>query len=296
MNRPSTYYELFGVSRSANSEEIRAAYVALMKQYHPDAAGPGDAAAEHTVALINRCYAVLKDPLKRAEYDAKLAHKPRRAEALPRRRAMTVVPPPRRMSQRRWVVLLVAIGAAGAALATQLGNEWTADPGSSAGTLFGWSAAADSAGARRPLPSREVGRALKLATTVSTEQALTVSRDCFEAARAQADAGSAQLCIIFDDAVLYWRQNASDYAALPLYYREEVMRMRHLSALGLSGSQAEKRLDELRDTTFHGLLAQLARNQEASDKTARVAAAAPASSPPEAKPSRNSQSQIGTNE
>jgi DnaJ domain len=296
MNRLSTYYELFGVSRSASSEEIRAAYVALMKKHHPDAGGGGDVAAEHTVALINRCYAVLKDPIKRAEYDAKLAHKPRPAEPLPKGRAMTVVPEPR-MSQRRWVVLLVAIGAAGAALATQVGNDWTADAGSSAGTLFGWSSAAvDSGAAMRPVQSSEVARALKLATRLSTDQALTVSRDCFEAARAQADAGSAQLCIIFDDAVLYWRQNASDYAALPLYYRDEVVRMRHLNALGLSANHAEKRLDELRDLTFHGLLAQLARNQEARDKAAKVAAATPAGTGPRPKPSRNSQSQNGTNQ
>jgi hypothetical protein len=294
MNRPSTYYELFGVSRSASSEEIRAAYVALMKKYHPDAAGGGDAAAEHTVALLNRCYAVLKDPLKREEYDARLAHKPPPTETLPKRRAMTLVPR-QRMSQRRWTVLLVVFGAAGAALAAQLGNQWTADAGSSAGTLFGWSsAAADSAAAMRPVPSSEVARALKLATNLSTDQALTVSRDCFEAARAQADAGSAQLCIIFDDAVLYWRQNASDYASLPLYYREEVVRMRHVNALGLSGNRAEKRLDELRDLTFHGLLAQLARNENASDKAATVAAA-PAPAQPEPKTPRNSRSQNGTN-
>ena len=62
-----TYYEIFGVSRTATGDEIRTAYIGLMKQYHPDVADePADSKAPEMVALLNRCYAVLRDPRKRA--------------------------------------------------------------------------------------------------------------------------------------------------------------------------------------------------------------------------------------
>lgn len=63
------YYELLHVSRDAPLEIIRGSYRALMQQmkHHPDLGG--DAA---TAAVINEAYAVLSDPERRAEYDARL--------------------------------------------------------------------------------------------------------------------------------------------------------------------------------------------------------------------------------
>ena len=170
MTRQSSYYDLFGVSRSATANEIRAAYVALMKKYHPDAAGAGDAVADQRVALLNRCYSVLKDPLKRAEYDAKLALKSREIHAVSRSQEQKVVQSPGPLHSR-WAVLLLVFAAAAAVIAAQFGNQWQTDIGSSAASLFGWSPMDQPTAVMRPVPSSEVDRALRLATAVSADQA-----------------------------------------------------------------------------------------------------------------------------
>jgi hypothetical protein len=260
MTRQSSYYDLFGVSRSATANEIRAAYVALMKKYHPDAAGAGDAVADQRVALLNRCYSVLKDPLKRAEYDAKLALKSREIHGLVRQHEMTIVQSPK-TSLPRWTMVLLVVAAAAAVIAAQFDHQWQGDIGSSAASLFGWSPMDQPTAVMRPVPSSDIDRALRLATAVSADRAAAISTDCFDAARSQANADSAQLCIIFDDAFLYWSNNGSS-DTLPLYFRDEVTRMRHLNALAVSTDRAERRLDELRDITFHRLLAQLAPSQD----------------------------------
>jgi molecular chaperone DnaJ len=62
------YYEVLGVSRSADEKELKAAYRKLAKQFHPDA-NPGDHKAEALFKEISEAYDVLKDPQKKAAYD-----------------------------------------------------------------------------------------------------------------------------------------------------------------------------------------------------------------------------------
>jgi molecular chaperone DnaJ len=62
------YYEVLGVSRTADEKEIKAAYRTLAKRLHPDA-NPGDKSAEHAFKEVNEAYEALKDPQKRAAYD-----------------------------------------------------------------------------------------------------------------------------------------------------------------------------------------------------------------------------------
>ncbi len=62
------YYEVLGVSRSADDAEIKKAYRKLAKQYHPDA-NPGDAEAERKFKEASEAYAVLSDEEKRRQYD-----------------------------------------------------------------------------------------------------------------------------------------------------------------------------------------------------------------------------------
>lgn len=62
-----TYYDILGVSPGAKAEEIKRAYRQLIKLYHPDR-NPGEEAAGIT-REINEAYSVLKDPVKRVEYD-----------------------------------------------------------------------------------------------------------------------------------------------------------------------------------------------------------------------------------
>ncbi|MEO8176842.1 MAG: DnaJ domain-containing protein [Sphingomicrobium sp.] len=61
------HYATMGLAPTSQEVVIRAAYVALMRLYHPDR-NPSAEAAAHTRA-INDAYAVLGDPERRAEYD-----------------------------------------------------------------------------------------------------------------------------------------------------------------------------------------------------------------------------------
>lgn len=67
MKGKKDYYEILGVSRDADEEEIRRAYKRLAMKYHPDR-NPDPKAAE-LMKEVNEAYAVLSDPEKRQIYD-----------------------------------------------------------------------------------------------------------------------------------------------------------------------------------------------------------------------------------
>jgi len=62
------YYELLGVSRTADEKVLKSAYRKLAMQYHPDR-NPGDPEAELRFKEVSEAYEVLRDPQKRAAYD-----------------------------------------------------------------------------------------------------------------------------------------------------------------------------------------------------------------------------------
>ena len=62
------YYEVLGVSKTADEAEIKKAYRTLAKKYHPDA-NPGDKNAEAKFKEASEAYGVLSDPEKRKQYD-----------------------------------------------------------------------------------------------------------------------------------------------------------------------------------------------------------------------------------
>jgi molecular chaperone DnaJ len=61
-------YEILGVAKNANEEELKRAYRKLAIQYHPDK-NPGDKTAEEKFKEIAEAYSILSDPQKRAKYD-----------------------------------------------------------------------------------------------------------------------------------------------------------------------------------------------------------------------------------
>lgn len=267
-----TYYEIFGVKRTATGDEIRAAYLALVKRHHPDVAGSGDApGGPDMIALLNRCYSVLKDPRQRAAYDAQLGRQvPARQAPVSVRRA--VVPHTRKAPRSDWRLALLVAGIAAAAVLVELARGPLADA-YDAGSLFAWGRASAQERPERPLRARDIARATEVATAVSPDEAERISNRCFDAAQQDLDLASAKLCIVFDDAFLYWRQNASDYDSMPLYFRDEITRMRHLNALGGS-DDPERTLADLRDVTFRALLSQLTRVPIGSAVTASSTAPA----------------------
>ena len=67
-NHKRDYYEILGLSRQANEEEIKKAYRKMALKYHPDR-NPGDKEAEERFKEAAEAYEVLHDSQKREIYD-----------------------------------------------------------------------------------------------------------------------------------------------------------------------------------------------------------------------------------
>ena len=62
------YYDIIGVKKTASADEIKKAYRALAKKFHPDK-NKGNKDAENKFKEISEAYAVLSDKEKREQYD-----------------------------------------------------------------------------------------------------------------------------------------------------------------------------------------------------------------------------------
>jgi len=64
------YYDVFGVSPTASSDDINSAHKTLAKKYHPDINSSND--AHEKMIMLNEAHEILSDNLKRKEYDKEL--------------------------------------------------------------------------------------------------------------------------------------------------------------------------------------------------------------------------------
>ena len=67
MSSKRDYYEVLGVSRTADAEELKKSYRRLARQYHPDV--NKESGAEERFKEANEAYEVLSDTEKRRAYD-----------------------------------------------------------------------------------------------------------------------------------------------------------------------------------------------------------------------------------
>lgn len=66
------YYSLLGVEPSSSKQEIRKAYLKLLKKYHPDVYNGDKKTAENVTIELNKAYTILSDIEKRRDYDSQL--------------------------------------------------------------------------------------------------------------------------------------------------------------------------------------------------------------------------------
>lgn len=70
------HYQVLGVSRDASSKEIRAAFIRLSKQLHPDVNKTTLGDDDVSFVDINEAYSVLSNPTSRKEYDLRQTQGP----------------------------------------------------------------------------------------------------------------------------------------------------------------------------------------------------------------------------
>jgi curved DNA-binding protein CbpA len=127
-----SHYERLGVAPDAELPELRAAFRALSKRYHPDTTSLPGAEAEEAFRQLRQAYSVLSDPQARAAYDVRLRQpaSPPIVLNTPPARPPAVVAAPRPASVRRslsggeWFALLLLALAMAFSLLLGIGVAW----------------------------------------------------------------------------------------------------------------------------------------------------------------------------
>ncbi|MFT4078151.1 SUMF1/EgtB/PvdO family nonheme iron enzyme [Rhodomicrobium sp.] len=75
MHGEPDYYSILGVARNATDVEIRRAFRALAKKYHPDSLQASGVESDLDFSRFTEAYETLKDPERRAAYDEQLSQR-----------------------------------------------------------------------------------------------------------------------------------------------------------------------------------------------------------------------------
>jgi hypothetical protein len=247
--RDQDHYKTLGVTPSASLEQIRAAYVYLLKRFHPDSS-PGEDTASNG-AYIQRvvaAYNTLKDPRRRAAYDAELSRLAQKSvpQSQSRRRRARIRLDPNFI----FYVLILAAAVVGLQLLisglTRLQREQSRRAETKQLETQGLQ--------NLPTPAR-LEPVAKLAGVMSPSAANAYSRECYAKARRLRQPASADPCIGFDTAFVYWHQTVAGALIADPYFQMEALRRRATRAFSkLNQDEAMVRIASIRAMTFEALL------------------------------------------
>ena len=279
MSGSSTFYDDLGVRRSATPEQIKVAYIALVKRVHPDSGYDGEIPPGIDVRRINAAYSTLKDPRKRRAYDLELDIR-RGQLLLPRSRP--AAPVGRRAAIK--LLLLAAVLVLAAEMLVSGERESVAATGIASSAAILVSSAQHLAGSAQADAGHvainpELRSAAYTAMASSTGEALKSSGGCYARAREQSSAGSADRCVVFDLAFEYWHQNDAPAPLHPYFEGQNVERRALESLSGFGAAGAAERLDALRAATFSLLLEEVKALSASEDRQAQALETEPSAAP-----------------
>ena len=68
------YYQLLGIDAKADRQTVKQAYLAKIKEWHPDKNPDRTDEAEEKTKVLNQAYQILGDPEQRKNYDRMLRY------------------------------------------------------------------------------------------------------------------------------------------------------------------------------------------------------------------------------
>ena len=218
MRNHNRLYTLLNVLPDADPVVIEAAYKALMKRHHPDIrSGGGAAVGERIAAELNQAYQTLRDPDRRAAYDAEEhsrqeRHRAELARAFEPPVPRTAPPPPQRPEPARagqraaaWIGAAGILMLGGAIYLLAQGNETPVPraPASSSSEIASASPGQSEQAFRdQPVNRTEVEKALtefrRIAGVSGIPGAAAYSDHCFDVQSRTRAVADYDHCVAFD--------------------------------------------------------------------------------------------------
>jgi curved DNA-binding protein CbpA len=246
------HYRVLGVARDADLSQIRAAYVSLLKRYHPDQADAREALENAPqIQRVITAYRVLKDSAARAQYDATFrpAVRPTFTPNSPPPFARKIHRAGFRFKLDReaiaYTVMLVFAAVGLHLLVSRLIQE----PRPARKALPGSSSMQEIA-ARTQLEA-----VVRNAGMMSRAEASNYSSRCFAAAQGGRDPVATDMCIGFDMAYVYWRDAVGGPLITDPYFQAEAMDSRFRNALNrLKPTGTAARVQSIRAATLRAIM------------------------------------------